>query len=162
MRQYRSSAVWQARKVPKFCFIWNSPGYRWLCEIEEKIGLFTKFCNVKTFVWRAWNDSFPTRTKLFDRKISNSFSCVLCVDEAETCPLIFGVFICPSRLAAISSPLWNDCRLPSHINFIDAMEVVLKKLPFSDFETFYMACWMIWSYLNKLVFDNKLPSHKDL
>ena len=42
------------------------------------------------------------------------------------------------------------------------MEVVLKKLPLSNFDTFYMACWMIWSCLNKLVFDNKLPSHKDL
>ena len=40
---------------------------------------------IKCFIWRACIDSLPICTKLFDRHISNSFSCVLYSDAAESC-----------------------------------------------------------------------------
>ena len=39
---------------------------------------------IKKFIWRACIDSLPFRTKLFDRKILNTFSCVLCLEAAES------------------------------------------------------------------------------
>ena len=40
---------------------------------------------IKNFIWRACTDSLPLRTKLFDRKILNTFSCVLCLEATESC-----------------------------------------------------------------------------
>ena len=40
---------------------------------------------IKSFIWRACTDSLPLRTKLFDKRISSSYSCVLCSDVAESC-----------------------------------------------------------------------------
>ena len=57
---------------------------------------------------------------------------------------------------------WNGIRLPQQINFIDAMEAALKKLNSLDFDTLCIACWMIWNCKNKLIFENKTPSSKDL
>ena len=57
---------------------------------------------------------------------------------------------------------WNDLWLPQHISFIDAMEATLKNLNSMDFHTLCIACWMIWNCRNKLIFENKNPSSKDL
>ena len=42
------------------------------------------------------------------------------------------------------------------------MEATLKILNSLDFDTLCIACWMIWNYRNKLIFENKTPSSKDL
>ena len=116
---------------------------------------------IKSFIWRACNDSLPTRTKLFDRKISNSFSCALCNDEAETNSHLF--LECSfTQSLWMQTHFWNGLQLPQQINFIDVVEVVLKILNSLDFDTLCIACWMIWNYRNKLIFENKTPSSKDL
>ena len=66
---------------------------------------------IKSFIWRACNDSLPTRTKLFDRKISNSFSCALCNDEAETNSHLF--LECSfAQSVWLQTQFWNGLRLP--------------------------------------------------
>uniref|UniRef100_A0A2N9INQ2 Reverse transcriptase zinc-binding domain-containing protein n=1 Tax=Fagus sylvatica TaxID=28930 RepID=A0A2N9INQ2_FAGSY len=40
---------------------------------------------VRLFIWRACRDILPTQTKLFDRNISHSFTCLWCGEEPETC-----------------------------------------------------------------------------
>ena len=62
----------------------------------------------------------------------------------------------------LQTPILDGYRLPSHIKFIDAMDAALKKLPTLVFDTLCIACWMIWNCHNKLVFDNIVPTHKDL
>ena len=57
---------------------------------------------------------------------------------------------------------WNGLLLPQQISFIDAMEAALKKLNSLGFDTLCIACWMIWNYRNKLIFENKIASYKDL
>ena len=62
---------------------------------------------IKTFIWRACNDSLLTRTKLFERKVLHSFSCVLCFEEAETCDHLF--LECSFAQAVwLQSPLSKD------------------------------------------------------
>ena len=39
---------------------------------------------VRVFIWKACKGILPTRTNLFDKGLSNSFSCVWCEDEAKT------------------------------------------------------------------------------
>ena len=75
---------------------------------------------IKTFVWRACNDSLPTRTKLLERKFLHSFSCVLYNEEAETCDHLF--LECSFAQAVwLQSPLLNDYRCYPNMKFIDAM-----------------------------------------
>ena len=42
------------------------------------------------------------------------------------------------------------------------MEATLNNLNSTDFDTLCIACWMIWNCRNKLIFENKTPSSKDL
>jgi hypothetical protein len=39
---------------------------------------------VKLFIWRACKAIFPTQTNLFDKEVSQTYSCLWCGDEAET------------------------------------------------------------------------------
>ena len=94
---------------------------------------------IKTFVWRVCNDSLPTRTKLFKRKILHSFSCVLCNKEAETYDHLF--LECSFAQAIwLQLPLLNDYRCYSKMKFIDAMDAALKKLFALVFDTLCITC----------------------
>ena len=116
---------------------------------------------IKTFVWRACNDSLPTRTKLLERKFLHSFSCVLYNEEAETCDHLF--LECSFAQAVwLQSPLLNDYRCYLKMKFIDAMNAAIKKLSAPVFDTLCIACWMIWKCRNKAVFNNVAPSHHEL
>ena len=116
---------------------------------------------IKTFIWRACNDSLLTRTKLFERKVLHSFSCVLCNEEAETCDHLF--LECSFAQAVwLQSPLLNDYRFYPKMKFIDAMNAALQKLSAAVFDTLCIACWMIWKCRNKVVFNNMAPSYHGL
>ena len=91
----------------------------------------------------------------------NSFSCVLCNEEAETCTHLFLECSFAQAIWMQSSHL-RDYRFPPHIKFIDVKEVAIKILPSPVFGTLCIACWMIWKCRNKLVFNNYAPSYIDL
>ncbi|KAL0013847.1 hypothetical protein SO802_000916 [Lithocarpus litseifolius] len=48
------------------------------------------------------------------------------------------------------------------MKFTDAMNVALKKLSASVFDTLCIACWMIWKCRNRAVFNNIAPSYHEL
>ena len=62
----------------------------------------------------------------------------------------------------LQTQFWNGLQLPQPISFINAMEAALKNLNSADFDTLCITCWMIWNYRNKLIFENKIASYKDL
>lgn len=116
---------------------------------------------IKTFIWRACIDSLPLHTKLFDRKISNLFSCGFCFEEAEIGTYLF--WECSFAQAIwLQAPSWNYFCLPNHVSFIDTLDTAITKLSSADFDTICITCRMIWNCCNKLLFENKLPSSKDL
>ena len=96
-----------------------------------------------------------------ERKILNSFSCVLCNEEAETCDHLFlECFF--AQAVWLQSPPLSDYKIHSNIKFIDAMNVALKSLFASVFDRLCIVCWMIWKCRNKVAFNNIAPSHKGL
>ena len=116
---------------------------------------------IKTFIWRACNDSLPTRTKLFNKKVLHSFSCVLCYEEAKTCDHLF--LECSFAQAVwLQSPLLNEYRLYPKMKFMDAMNAAIQKLSVVVFDTLCIACWMIWTCKNRVVFNNKAPCYHGL
>lgn len=68
--------------------------------------------------------------------------------------LLFKVFGCKLP--------FNDFFLPNHISFIDTLDATIKKLSSANFDTACITCWMIRNCRNKLLFENKPPSSKDL
>ncbi|XP_075654704.1 uncharacterized protein LOC142624852 [Castanea sativa] len=128
----------------RFNSFWNSV---WSSLIPPKI---------KCFIWRACKDSLPLRTKLFDRKISNSFSCVLCNDAAESCSHL--LWECSFAQAVwLEAPFRNSFSFPLHTQFIDIIDAAIKKLQSPEFEILCVAFWMIWNCRNKVVFENSNP-----
>ena len=112
---------------------------------------------IKNFIWRACTDSLPLQTKLFDRKISNSFSCVLCLEAAESCTHL--LWECSfAQVVWLQAPFQNSIRLPLHIQFMEVIDMAIHKLQTPELEIFFRALWMIWNCQNKLIFKNKEPS----
>ncbi|XP_075665728.1 uncharacterized protein LOC142635465 [Castanea sativa] len=110
----------------------------------------------KCFIWRACKDSLPLRTKLVDRKISNSFFCVLCFDAAESCSHL--LWECSFAQAVwLDAPFRNSFSFPLHSQFIDIIDAAIKKLQSPEFEILCVAFWMIWNCRNKAVFEDSNP-----
>ncbi|XP_065633239.1 uncharacterized protein LOC136069073 [Quercus suber] len=129
--------------------LWNGI---WSTQVPPKI---------KTFIWRACTDSLSTCTKLFERKVLHSFSCVLCNEKAETCDHLF--LECSFAQAVwLQSPLLNGYRFYLKMKFVDAMNAALTKLSAVVFDTLCIACWMIWKCRNEVVFNNKASSYHGL
>ena len=116
---------------------------------------------IKNFIWRACTDSLPLQTKLFDRKILNTFSCVLCLEAAESCTHL--LWECSFAQAIWQqAPFGNSFRLPLHISFTEVIDVATQTLHTPKLEIFFVALWMIWNCRNKLIFENKEPRHADI
>ena len=64
------------------------------------------------------NDSLPTRTKLFERNVLHSFSCVLYNEEAETCDHLYLECIF-AQAVWLQTPLLNDYGSFLKMKFID-------------------------------------------
>ena len=64
------------------------------------------------------NDSLPTRTKLFERNVLHSFSCVLYNEEAETCDHLFLECIF-AQAVWLQTSLLNDYGSFLKMKFID-------------------------------------------
>lgn len=102
--------------------------------------------------------SLPTRLKLFDWKISNSFfSCMLYSDAAES----YNHFLWECYFAQAvwhQAPFWNSFSFSLHIQFVKIIDAAIHKLQSHEFEILCVACLMIWNCHNKLIFENKSSS----
>ena len=105
----------------------------WASNVQPKI---------RNFIWRACRNILPTQTKLFDKKISSSFSCQWCEDELETSDHILWQCEFAQRVWSASS-----VKIPSGVNvnmtFMDFLECCLRELGSPEVEITMTIAWML-------------------
>ena len=82
----------------------------WKAQVQPKVRLF---------IWKACKNIIPTQTNLFDRRISNTYTCLWCSEEAETCDHVLWRCEFVQRI-------WRECP----VNFPAAFDVSMS---FADF-----------------------------
>ena len=116
---------------------------------------------VRNFIWRACHNILPTKTKLFEKKISTSFSCPWCEEEPETCDHILWQCEFAQKVwsaCSVSLPRGVDIRL----SFLEVMECCLKGLKSPDVEIIFNTAWMLWRARNELMWEEKLSNVDDI
>ena len=129
---------------------------------SSSAGSLTKFWNgvwsakvqpkIQNFIWRACRNILPTQTKLFDKKISSSFSCKWCEDEPETGDHI--LWQCD-----FAQRVWNACLvpIPSGVDvtgsFSDFLDCCLRDLDSPEIEIIMTVAWMLWVARNELMWE---------
>ncbi len=112
-------------------------------------------------MWRAWLDIRPTRTKLFDKGVLNSFSCQWCGDESETTSHV--LWQCE-----FAQRIWNACPVPipnecvGAMNFHDFISLCITALSHPNIEILFTTAWEIWNARNRQLWDNKSPVVDDI
>ena len=75
--------------------LWNKI---WTLEVSNK---------VKTLLWKACNNSLPTKANLFRRKITTNAWCEICKQEDED--ILHALYRCPDLQSLGNSiPEWNQ------------------------------------------------------
>jgi hypothetical protein len=124
----------------------------WSSQLQPKIRLF---------MWRACLDILPTRTKLFDKGVLNSFSCQWCGDESETTSHV--LWQCE-----FAQRIWNACPVPipnecvGAMNFHDFISLCITALSHPNIEILFTTAWEIWNARNRQLWDNKSPVVDDI
>lgn len=95
--------------------------------------------------------------KLFEKKISPSFSCLWCEEEPDTCDHV--LWRCE-----FAQRVWGACSVPIpegvdiRPTFMGFMECCLKALDTPDVEIIFTIAWMLWKARNELMWDGS-PSN---
>ncbi len=116
---------------------------------------------VRVFVWRACQGILPTQTHLFDKGISNTFSCVWCGDEAETEDHL--LWKCE-----FAQRVWQECpvnfasRVHGDMSFTDFMDCCVVELGSLSLEITFCTAWAIWKARNELVWNNHITPVAEL
>jgi hypothetical protein len=110
---------------------------------------------VRVFIWRACKGILPTQKHLFDKGISNTFSCVWCGDDAETEDhLLWG--------CEFAQRVWNECpvtfdsHVQVHMSFSDFIDSCITNLSSPGLEITLVTAWAIWKARNELVLASSL------
>ncbi len=110
---------------------------------------------VRVFIWRAGKGILPTQTHLFDKGISNTFSCVWCGDEAETEDYL--LWRCE-----FAQRVWNECpvtfasRVHVDMSFSDFIDGCITDLACPSLEITFYTAWAIWKARNELMWNNHI------
>uniref|UniRef100_A0A2N9I6M1 CCHC-type domain-containing protein n=1 Tax=Fagus sylvatica TaxID=28930 RepID=A0A2N9I6M1_FAGSY len=107
---------------------------------------------VRNFIWRACRNILPSKTKLFEKKISSSFSCPWCEEEPETCDHVLWQCEFEQKVwsaCPVSLPRGMDIRL----SFLEIMECCLKGLKSPEVEIIFNTAWMLWRARNELLWE---------
>jgi hypothetical protein len=110
---------------------------------------------IRNFVWRACRNILPTQTKLFDMKISSSFSCHWCEEEPETGDHV--LWQCE-----FAQRVWTACsvQLPWSVDmrmaFGDFSDVCLRDMQSPDVELIFTTAWILWCARNELIWEGKV------
>jgi hypothetical protein len=116
---------------------------------------------VRNFIWRACRNILATQTKLFEKKISSSFSCLWCEEEPETCDHM--LWRCE-----FAQRVWGACSisLPKgvdiHWTFMEFMGCCLKVLNTPDVEIIFNTAWMLWKPRNELMWEGSPSNVEDI
>ena len=102
---------------------------------------------VRVFIWKACKNILPTKTKLFDKGISNSVSCVWCEDEVETGDhLLWG--------CEFAQRIWRECpvTLPKQLHvgmaFKEFICCCVSDLASPGLEIVFSTAWALWKARN--------------
>ncbi len=111
---------------------------------------------VKLFVWKACQNIIPTQTKLFEKGITHSFSCLWCEDEPETSDhILWG--------CEFAHKVWNSCPVPIGIHqrslrlFTDVIGSFISDLQSPVLEIAFTTAWALWKARNESVWEAKIP-----
>lgn len=116
---------------------------------------------IKNFVWRVCRNILPTKTKLFDRKITSSYSCTWCLNEPETVDHV--LWHCE-----FAQKVWNACPIafPSldveGLSLMDFLATCLRELSSPEVEIVFATAWVLWSAHNEVVWDRKVVNVDDI
>ncbi|XP_059442059.1 uncharacterized protein LOC132174415 [Corylus avellana] len=112
---------------------------------------------VKTFLWKACNNIFPTKENLFKKHVTLDPPCPICSLEGETVGHI--LWSCPS-----AHDVWNECTTrinkstSDYIDFISIMEKMMKRTSEEEMKLVAIAARQIWHRRNSMVFEGKFTS----
>ena len=116
---------------------------------------------VRLFMWRACLDILPTKTKLFDKGLIHSVSCLWCEGEPESSSHV--LWQCD-----FAQKIWMACPIiiPSFcsisMNFRDFILSCIDVLSESDTEILFTTAWEIWNARNRFHWENKLSTVNDI
>jgi hypothetical protein len=116
---------------------------------------------VRLFMWRACQDILPTKTKLFDKGLLHSVSCLWCEGEPETSSHV--LWQCD-----FSQRIWIACpvNIPSSVSvsmsFKDFVLGCIDVLPKMDMDFLFTIAWEIWNARNRDHWENKVLSVDDI
>uniref|UniRef100_A0A2N9H9Z1 Reverse transcriptase domain-containing protein n=2 Tax=Fagus sylvatica TaxID=28930 RepID=A0A2N9H9Z1_FAGSY len=120
--------------------VWSSI---WSAKVQPK---------VRMFLWRACRNILPTQTNLFDRGVSQTYSCKWCLEEAETSDHVLWQCEFAQRVwqaSPISFPSSYDTRL----SFGDLLSSCIHDLNHPSLELFFITAWELWCARNELFWN---------
>ena len=116
-------------------FFWNS---LWKNNVPNK---------VKSFMWRACTDSFPTLKKLVQKTIVSYPLCASCLQVPED---VLHALWCCTNLKKVWSSDFHELVAANHqfCSFADLFGMLIKNQ--CKLDRFATTCWMIWNRRNKV------------
>ena len=103
----------------------------------------------KHFIWRAANDSLPTKQNLVRRNIPLDVTCSLCDDYQET--ILHALWLCDQAKSVWKSvPRFSGLYRSAHRNFVDLLDSVFELGSSFSVALFSTITWCLWQRRNKL------------
>jgi hypothetical protein len=116
---------------------------------------------VKLFAWRACRNIVPTKTKLFEKGLTATFSCSWCMEEAETIDhVLWG--------CEFAQKVWkaSSVKLPpiyaTNLSFVDLLACFFKDLQFPLVEICITTAWSLWKARNEMIWEDKVSNAADV
>ena len=137
LSQQRSHEAPASSSLNGGCNFWNTI---WAVRVAPKVRLF---------IWRACRDILPTQTKLFDRNISHSFTCLWCGEESETCDHVLWRCEFVQRV-------WRECAASIPVDFEvdmtfrDFIDRCTRELQSPSLEIVFTTAWDVWNARNEM------------
>ncbi len=112
---------------------------------------------VKHFIWRACNESLPTRQNLCRRKILEDQRCAICSGISETTTHI--LWECPfaNCVWSTSSGRLQKCHV-SEEEFIVLVRKLVRMLSSEELEVWAVLSWSIWNARNAWIHEGVDPN----
>jgi hypothetical protein len=116
---------------------------------------------VRLFMWRACQDILPTKTKLFDKGLLHSVSCLWCEGEPETSSHVLWQCDFTQRIW-IACPVIIPSSVSVSMSFKDFVLGCIDVLPRMDIDLLFTIAWEIWNARNRNHWENKVLTVDDI
>ena len=129
--------------------LWNGI---WSARVQPK---------VKMFIWRACKNILPTQTNLFDKGVTQTFSCLWCEDEAETTDHV--LWNCEfAQRVWLASTVPIPPRYDFHMSFADFISCALNDIQSPSIEIMFTTAWELWNARNALLYEGVVCNVVDI